>query len=925
MRMKTAARGLTLFVGLAVALSVMAVPAAATEPGAIASIRAAQRTVLAGTPEAPFEITVTNVPDTAPGPPSTTPNINCIRVVPPPGFYTALPVFQAPAGWNFVVGPDGHIRFWTNNNADVIVPGASAAFTAIASIARPTVDRTSRWRVHVSGTTCNTAREAKPDPAAVSPPNPDSQVALQTTIRVLQVLNTRITLPLGATDNSVSAGQTVDVALDVTNAGSGTLGVTPNVTFQAASGGNASATLIRSASCPDGSAGFPARSMGPQTTTTFTCQVRFQRPEAAGTNGNGTLTGRASGAHPDGPSTALTSSLGVTVMTAAVFNFVDNSLQPTDVSPGRAFIFRLSVSKRGEVSVNLTKANTTLAFGPAEDPDKFTATLNEPAVVPAGGTSTTPLNVLLEFSSTTIPADMPANDGTGKREYDPTLQITGTDQNDFPVSQAPDVTDNILVDALGPIINLDPPIPPPSRVQGEDAAASNGLTITFTGDISDRGSPCGACPIVSAVVRQFRSDQTQIVGADIPVTIRNDQGNLSGTFNGSYHPDALFMALRVIGADPGGNTTPAQSDLLDVDNIIPRVLTGITGTDLTTDPDGDEIRVNRRIDVRVSENLAAPGMSPSDWIVSGHRVVAAEPQDDCDSEASSPSRQNFTCVRLTVDPELGRNEETNVTYAPTAGSRANDRVGLLLPNATVLAVDGIVPIIPDVLAISGMEKQEGDDGMDRFFTNDDTPAILIDVDPGDQVTVYEDCVENPDTPGAECGPGSVEGELDDGDAAKCTATADPDETEVTCLASSFGTTDRDVTIFSRSVDARDNVGDFSDDPLTLDFTRPVIQGVQFVVNDIQVNFSERLGDLRTSNSLEDWVVRGRDAGVNVDFVPDRVEGSESNTRFLRGNGSWNAPGVTVLQVRYTFFEVVDPHQRFSDRAGNEVLDTVIVV
>ena len=875
MSTRTLARGLAVGLVMTVMLTVVGVPAASAAPVGTASINAADRTVVAGTPEASFRFTVANTASSLPNPDlSFNPSINHVAIIPPQGRYTPSPDIVPPSGWTGRINPQGFFIF--EHSGAGIAPGGNAVFTVKAAVGRPNVDLSRLWRVNLSsdrGVSNAPANEATPG-------------ALNTMIRVLQILNLRITGPSGVTDLSATAGQAATAAFDVFNAGGGTLAVTPSLT----SSRGAADTI----SCSPTSA-----SLGSLGTLPVSCTITF------GPKGSSNLTADAAGTHPDGSADGVAQSLTMQVMSAVSLAYKATSLQPTEVAPNKPFTFRLSVTKSGDVSATLTKANTTLTFGPEGGPT-FTATLAKPETLPAGG----PTDVLLEFNQATVPAGMPADTtpSTGYRSYTPKLTVQGSDQNDFPVNVSPSITDSINVDALGPVLSLTS-TPPKTTVAGAKDAATYGSTVNFSGDIKDRNTLCGGCPIVSSVVRQFDASQTPIAGADIPVTINNSGGNLSGSFTaktraecasggtGCWNSKAAFMALEVIGADGGGNRTTALSNIVEVDLLEPLVVSALTGGQ-----DGAARANDRtRIDVTLSELVASTATPPTDWTVDGHRVINAQP---CAGETTA----GYDCVQLTVDPPLGRNEETNVTYSPTAPTRANDRVGLALPNATVLAKDGILPALPSVIEIGGLPKQEGDtEGSMQYYTNQFSPDIKILVDPGDTVSAWS---------------GSISG------SPLCSATAEGQATQVTCTPS-FAAQEATHTLLFRSVDARGNIGDVATEVLTIDITAPTLASAVRQGTDIVLTLSEKLGNVdgknKGRNEAGDWGVFFRQGGEDDADQPRSVSGS-GRTRTLVGSAaSWNVAGANSHRAQYRFDGAVPTGRRYADRAGNDLADGVVAV
>lgn len=842
---KALAKSLGVMTTLALTLTVLAAPVSAATPSGTAEIRAAHRTNLAGTTDAPFEITVRNGLTSGT---SLSPNVNAIIIVPPPGRYTPVSI-ATPEGWTSTLTSEG--LFLLETEESTIGPGGSAVFTVTANVSRPSVDVSRRWRVYLSSDGGQTNAEAEPTTPG----------ALDTTIRVLQVTGVTLTAPAGVVDNSATQQQTADVRVDVFNAGSGTLDVTADLFVDPNDPDNSTTA--------DTSCSATPTSVLAQTAASFACTATFGNP------GELTLIGDASATGADG---LAASSPLITVMSKVALTYNAQSLQPTDVSPGNAYTFRLSVDKDGQVAATIDQANTTLTFGPNGE---FQASLAEPATFPPGDNNT----VLLEFVPTTVPTTIPdSNAPVGG--YTPSLVVTGTDENDLGFEISPSIGDKISVDSLGPDLELSF-TPPPSRVEGADPAASNGQTQDLGGTVEDRGSLCRTCPIVSSVLRQYNS-AGQPISPDISVEISNNGGTLSGSYSGDYDPNARSVELVVTASDLAGNPTTEASNRVDVDNILPNLVSARSGG-----ADGrDRTRIVAILDERVAVSAA---MSPSDWAVAGHRVVAAEPQ---------PSSRGFNRVQLTVDPPLGRNEVTSLTYQPSAATRAFDRVGLEVVNTTLTVADGIIPQLPEVDLIGGLPRQDG-----QFWINDDTPDVTVSqVDPGDTVSIYQDNNGN--------------GQIDEGtDTLKSSCPVFAGNS-VTCTLSSFGTVNQTVTLLLRSHDANSNQGPTAVEALTLDFVPPAITAAELSGDDIVVTFNDVLTDLRGRNHTFDWVVRADDGGEPVKFPPQSVSGSR-DSRTLHGNGDWSQAGVTVTDVVYDYNG--PEGDRYADRAGNDLPNQVFTL
>lgn len=840
---------------LTVGLSVIALPAQAKAAKGTASINTADRDILAGG-QRTFRFTVTN-PATDGTAVAT--NVNYVSISPqdPTLFRVLSGSGPLPVGggnnsqWSVDTNAAANrIVFRTtvptpaNPSGDPILPGQSKTFTVVSDVLRPAKDVVRPWQVAASDDAGRTTTTLTPATSG----------ALNTTIRVLRVVGVELTAPATALDNSITDGQEgVGARVRVQNAGSAPLTVTPSLT-------GTNGTTVTSNAAPQV---VPAVSEGV-----------FDFVFTAGGPSSTTLTGDAVGSDGTGnvaDSYSATSS-AITVLTRPTATYSLNSLTPRDVVPGNAYAFQLTVSKTGQAAMTIDPAETFLRFGTGSN--RFSASINAPITV--GANSQT---VPITFKAATVPAALA--DGA----YTPTLRIGGPDENGVPIRIFPSISNTITLDraapAIAPLLN-----PAASLVQGATPAATNNVALPFGGTIRDKGAACGSCVITSAQLRQFDASGNAL--PSINVTPTNSNGNIGGSFNGTFDPAARSVQLFVVARDAAFNSAEGISPAIPVDNQAPQLQSASTG------PARD------RIVVRLSELVARPNALPftaTEWSITDNSHVVTDVQ-------LSPSNAGGDVVTLTVAPELGLNERPQVSYTPAASSPARDRVGIQMPAGQILPIDGILPPTPVIDMVSGQAKQNDGSG-DKFFTNDSTPDFVIsNVTGTDVAEVYRD-VNNS---------GQIE-ETDD----ELLGSATASQTTVEVTSKDLGTIDQSFTVLARVRDTSGQLSTPAAETLVLDFTAPSVTAVasDTTAKTVSLTFSESLVSGRDFS--EDWTVLGQHSlGFRTSIQPDSVSGADA-VRTLTVD--YDPAQVTLDQVRYDLVSS-DASDRYSDRAGNSVANFI---
>ncbi|MGH3371538.1 MAG: hypothetical protein ACRDPR_16225, partial [Nocardioidaceae bacterium] len=416
------------------------------------------------------------------------------------------------------------------------------------------------------------------------------------------------------------------------------------------------------------------------------------------------------------------------------------------------------------------------------------------------------------------------------------------------------------------------------------------------------GEACDDCSIRSAFLRQYQGApgaESAIPGADIPVTVVNDGGDLTGSYDGPYSPLATSVQLFVAAADLSLLEATGVSPFTPVDNVDPNLVIGRTGD--VAGQDRSTIRVF--LSERVAVNAA---MSPSDWKVADHQVAAAQL-----NEAAHNGRVGDIAF-LTVAPQLGRNEEPQVTYAPAGNpQRAFDRVGQTVADKAVNTIDGILPALPTVQRVAGMGLQAG-----KFYTNDSTPTFeLSSATGGDRACIYRDINGN----------GAVDPGTDtliSKETAEATIAGCPvaEGSSLAVETRGLPTSDAELGVLVQFTDARNNVGPNSSNALVLDYTAPAIAEVAVAGTDVTVTFSEFVA--RGRNFASDWVVFAtRPGGTFKPFV-GQVTGSGTTRTLAISDERYDAAVNNVTAVAYEYQGALT--DRYEDRATNKLDNATFV-
>lgn len=608
-------RRLTMIVLTVLAGSLPAVPATA---GHGAATSATPRDVLAGTPGQQFDLTVTH-------PPGGGPAIDAVAIMVPEALAATG---GAALGWTAIVTGD-EVHF----SGGSIPPGGVATFRVTADVDRPSTDTCASWVVSVSSDGGASSQPATGDPAVC--------------IRVLEVAALDIVSPPGATDGSVTRGQTVCVRMTIVNRGSAQVDAVPSLSGAGMQIGQPST----GSPCSEGE-GFtiaPGDSLDISWTVTF---------DAAGTR---TLTGAvavAGSGEPPGPGRYL----AVAVQDPVAISTSPGSLSPP-ASPGGQVTFSVWITKGPAGSPGIVLAPMDLELQVAD-----CTTHPSVQVDLAAGDVTTGI--------TFEPCWIDAAEGA----YPATITIEGQDANGTPAAGTLALGTHI-VDRTFPTAFLEI-VPPPSRVPGEAPAVSSGRAFQVRGEAYDHDPetgenvPCGPfpaprwCRILSLRLIPLSANMTPTgPPIEIPGQWSLTPGFFSATVTTTFPPGTARLTAGLTMEDwVGLQAASATPGAVEVDDVAPT----IARATVVTAPDGSR----RSVEVTLSEAICdanpvgAVDRSPTDWSPTPLAVEGGR----------CPGR----VLTLVYPVDFPDDLIGSISYAPgLQRTRFIDRVGAELADATV--------------------------------------------------------------------------------------------------------------------------------------------------------------------------------------------------------------------------------------------------
>ena len=908
--------------------------------------------VLAGQAGKGFSVVVTNgEPAGLPGGVQAGKTINEVRIRGPVDLIDAVVAGSSSSNSAFseisLIGtPPAEIRFRAPTGSG-IVPGGTATFNVVGDV-RDTLlrDRNDAWRVRVSS-----------DRGANHKAATGVGEGVITHVRVLQVQNVAVLSPAGAADDRDNDGRpevtgtqgNICVRSTVANAAAQALEVSPSL-----SGNNMTVGPARPAADPpcsaaplaNGSASIPADS-----------SANFDFIISAGNVGSPSvseLTGTASAPGATTPSSndpdddVFTAKQPVVIEPKSNLSYVLGSLTPRAVVPDadldveEAFSIRMNKGPAGSPPISGLNGQFETDFcdaQPALDGVQFPRAGN-PSSLPGG----TAANQTVTFEACDI-LDLPdSRRGTG-------ASFGYTDANGLVQDLTPLVgLEQVRLDRLLPSVDIDitRPTPQVQAVPPVEPALTNGQAVNARGKATDTDPATGQqigcgpnqpgsttflpCTLTRAEVIQY--PLTAAEGGGSPLAARIDikpfcslasNGDITCNWTPSgttaFAQGVQSAQIYVEVADETGSLSPdGLGTLIDVDLIPPEIVQAKTQRGGSVQVGNQTVPGQRRtIIVSFNEPVqnadGTPG-SPTDWIISDGSTKTV-----CNVSQSADKRT----VTLTTCQELNADAAGTLTYAPKAplSSRYHDRVGKTVADETQTLLDGIAPLAPSFKTVDGRELQDDSPSTPKFFFNSTSPAVhLIQEAPASAedpairrlytVEVYED------TDG-------VSGLSRTTDRQICGDVAGQ-AGSITLTTCDFSGVDRTSKVFALSIDMNGNDGDARATDFVLDRVRPNIADVTVSGTEISVDFDERVpigGDVEGDWTYVAIVIADGEQRTSP-AVEDVNAGATTSQRVITVSDELHTPAeLEPDELRYHWSDSGSP--RYTDRAGNDLLDIVFVI
>jgi hypothetical protein len=844
----------------------------------------------------------------------TQPDMNFVRILPASGFAISCPT-DVPAGWNCRVTNNGFADFSDANPDDavgIIEAGANQSFTIAGSAPRPGNDQTRTWRTQMSA---NDGDEFVTN-------DPSTPGALDTTVRVLQVVSVLIADPAGAVDNTVTSGQN-NTFVDVTviNAGSADKETTATLTSPSGSDG------VRGT--PPPSQPIPAYNGINDGDATFTFGFNF------GNTGTRRLTGDATAT---GANAFEIQSANIVVQTPKNITYSIGSLQPIASRSEEEQTFTLGFNITGDPSARDLAG--TLDFRRNDGAKNFSADLTSPTSYPEGSSSQAhdfgP--VLIPGTAEAAQTGDPLNPNNFDGDYDLSVSIDGTDGNDAVIDLDKSVNDIFTIDNLVP--GVVPLLSTPNRegqvgVTRPQANADptrayvvkDGQTINVGGNITKSGeseTPDTTATVIKCELRVFNEAGTQTGNFPQPRTScrENGIGGLTGSFSVPVLgvPSGTARLYVEVQDRVDENVGSGLSAAIIVDNVIPVFGTGSTGCRGLSAAEcmGGELRTVQvpTTEVVTGEYLALEFTCTDD---DGGNVVT-----NADFNGDTATYGNRVILTLVRDMDVDAQPQCQYARPDLAAAPLDSPTNEFIDLQDLDIIDDIAPDLPFIDLVDGNTAYL-DDGL--FYTNDSTPEVTLAGLRPEYIGIV--ARETNGTNGYQFG----------SDQELCRFGSEGESGS--CSTSDLGG-DGTKELYGASLDARGNVsfdkdgvqvGNGTPFELVLDRVAPEAATalVNKVANTITVTFDEKLDaagdqqvpdpDMRGRNSAQDWAVRVRTADgelvlTGANTVSD--DGFDKKVLNMPANDSVWTGSTAVTEVRYG----VETNQtrRFTDRAGNLLTD-----
>lgn len=775
-----------------------------------------------------------------------------------------------PLGWTgqYVSNPNGDFIFLTNPAG--IPPTGSQTFPFSINVPAPlNSDVTGRYRVQLSADLGSTFQNA----------SVTSQRTLDSTVRILRVLQLRSQAPAGVVDNSgTGLQQGVTFRSEIRNFAQQAVTATPNLNIRQGNNAapeNNNVTLPAAMSIP-GNGG----------TATFDYIVNL----ATSSNGDRSIRLAAGATAPGASATGSALDFIVERENTLINPALDGGNRL--VRPGDNVDVNVRVDVRGTPALTLNQGTLTFAG--------TTLSLQE-VTFPRGTTSG-----ILTFSGIVMGAD---------GDYRPTINVNGIDDNDKPFAATLNVTQVITIDGIAPIFEALNVALPRDGDAAQQSTAKTGDTISVNGVVDD-----GRATITSITLDPD-------VGAPIGVPVSARRNPVTGKleFSGSVRApfEANAASFRATGdaVDPAGNVGGGFSDLEIIDNIVPALVRDgrieeSTGVGTLFGPNNVDALIFLQFDE--NETLLG-GCNPRLYSVTDANLVTEVRYTNgarCNPGQAGPSSDPNGRVLILAAP-VDRAATPSIVYEPNSlvgaplADRAKDGAGNYVGRSTIDTVSAIVPALPDLRKVfrntSNKDCGNGecetaffDRDEERFYTRFSGPDLKIEL--GGVRAGYTIEIVRLDQDGNLVNTlAGYENQLafypvplDAGEGVKFLGVRFRNEAGAGPILPFDVVLDQTNPVIGGQTLRSGNIATGTD-PLDVAFTEPVVEGTNLAI---------------------DWTVVERFMGGRFTYSPNSVSGTRA-MRTLQVDREDPSEGFEFLGAEYFLIS----GERYRDRAGNPLGDT----
>ncbi|HVM18540.1 MAG TPA: hypothetical protein VM307_01120 [Egibacteraceae bacterium] len=809
-----------------------------------ASLSSASRNVFPG--DRTFSLSVANT-----GTPLVGSRVNYVEVILPvdrAGISLPDGSVPAPTGWTATTDSVGSFQSVTWTSSSGIPAGGSQSFSLPAKVARPSsTDRSGPFEVYLSSDSGRTTNR-------VGAPANDA-TGLIANVRILETLNNlRPTDPAGVTDKTATAGQTFTYSHAVRNHALNAVTVTS--TLSSAQDG----TYLQTVSVPGNPGGeTPVNHRVTLAGASADRQSLFTATTSAtGATGN-----------------SVTDTLTVQAPPVVALS----QLAPTRVRSGAGanYTFEVVGAKTGTPALNVTGGELKFAT--------TTTKLREGVSYTGGGGSANSKKLFFEE------VQVAGNNG----DHQPTITLTGMDNNDHPFSSTVSDLTKIIIDNLAPVLSIAVSIPE------NQTAVKNGDTINISGKITGAADDLRQNSLRVVIVPNVGPEQQVTTSLT-----RNNDGtyDYSGSAKPSFAAEATSFVVKAEAADTAGNIGGITSGSNVIDNIIPSLLNpGRTETEQT-------------IRVTFVDNLTsaiAGGCDPNAYSIDGlpgrvSKVTFVGESDSCRGKGSDGTGNRVLHLSSAQD----RDATPSVTYRSTLNQDpAVDGARNNAVTQTIETVSGIRPLAPfisDATRNNNSEKAYSEDvnGVKTYFTRfrgTGTPATedfrltinnarngyTLQVLDGSNRVLHQEQLSNP----------ALIGTSREFTAAIRVPIGTTDGTYVRKLRFIGGGLEGDMSTFN----------------IVLDQVAPLISTTSKNGNDVTVRFNERI--VAGTDYANDWLAAENTSTGLQYYRALSVTQVDQQTRTVKYDFQNEGPFAGA------FYRLRSADgKRYEDRAGNTLADTL---